>query len=60
MTVTFDDGLVKLNIPPERVMSDHRLEELFDEVTLYLQEIGVECGGRYGLSIVVDYLDDRK
>lgn len=60
MTVTFDDGLVKLNIPPHEVLDTQQLHALFDSITEYLNDKGIDFGGRYGLSIVVDYLDDRK
>ncbi len=57
MTVTFIDGRVKLDLPVNKVLDDQQLTALFDSVTEYLNEIGVDCGGQYGLSIVVDYKD---
>ena len=57
MTVTFTDGRVKLDLPVNKVLDDQQLTALFDSVTEYLNEIGVDCGGQYGLSIVVDYKD---
>ena len=59
MTVTFDDGLVKLTLPPEDVFGKQQLSAMFDSIAEYLDEIGVDCGGQFGLSIVIDYLDDR-
>lgn len=57
MTVTFTDGRVKLDLPVDKVLDDQQLTALFDVVTEYLNDIGVDCGGQYGLSIVVDYKD---
>ena len=57
MTVTFTDGRVKLDLPVDTVLDDQQLTALFDSVTEYLNDIGVDCGGQYGLSIVVDYKD---
>jgi hypothetical protein len=57
MTVTFTDGRVKLDLPVDKVLDDQQLTALFDAVTEYLTDIGVDCGGQYGLSIVVDYKD---
>lgn len=57
MTVTFTDGRVKLDLPVDKVLDDQQLTALFDSVTEYLNDIGVDCGGQYGLSIVVDYKD---
>jgi hypothetical protein len=57
MTVTFTDGRVKLDLPVDKVLDDQQLTSLFDSVTEYLNDIGVDCGGQFGLSIVVDYKD---
>ena len=57
MTVTFTDGRVKLDLPVDKVLDDQQLTALFDSVTEYLNDIGVDCGGQYGLSIVIDYKD---
>ena len=57
MTVTFADGRIKLDLPVDKVLDDQQLTALFDSVTEYLNDIGVDCGGQYGLSIVVDYKD---
>lgn len=57
MTATFTDGRVKLDLPVNKVLDDQQLTALFDAVTEYLNEIGVDCGGQFGLSIVVDYKD---
>jgi hypothetical protein len=57
MTVTFTDGRVKLDLPVDKVLDDQQLTALFDSVTEYLNDIGVDCGGQFGLSIVVDYKD---
>ena len=59
-TVTFADGLIKLTIPPEKVLDDQQLTALFDNITEYLYDLEIDFHGRYGLSIVVDYLDNRK
>ena len=57
MTVTFTDGRVKLDLPVDKVLDEQQLTALFDSVTEYLNDIGVDCGGQFGLSIVVDYKD---
>jgi hypothetical protein len=57
MTVTFTDGRVKLDLPVDKVLDDQQLTALFDSVNEYLNDIGVDCGGQFGLSIVVDYKD---
>ena len=59
-TVTFDDGLIRLSIPPEKVLDDQQLTALFDSIAEYLYDLEIDFHGRYSLSIVVDYLDDRK
>lgn len=58
-TVVFADGLVKLDVPLAQAMDDQQLQALFDSVTEYLNEIGVDCGGQYGLSLTVDYRDNK-
>ncbi len=57
MTVTFANGRIKLDLPVDRVLDDQQLTALFDSVTEYLNDIGVDCGGQYGLSLTVDYRD---
>ena len=55
MTAIFNDGRVKLDLPVDTVLDDQQLTALFDSVTEYLNDIGVDCGGQYGLSLTVDY-----
>lgn len=57
MTAIFNDGRVKLDLPVDTVLDDQQLTALFDSVTEYLNDIGVDCGGQYGLSLTVDYRD---
>ena len=57
MTVTFADGWVKLDLPVDKVLDDQQLTALFDSVSAYLNDIGVDCEGQYGLGITVDYKD---
>lgn len=55
--VTFSDGRIKLELPVGKVLDDQQLQALFDSVTEYLNDLGVDYGGQYGLSLTVDYLD---
>lgn len=56
MTVTFDDGRVRLELKPSEVLETRKVWELFDAVSNRLIDMGVECEA-FSLSLVVDYLD---
>lgn len=60
MTITFEDGRVRLDLKPSEVLTDEReCYMLFDAVADRLHDMGVVVDG-FSVSIVVDYLDDRK
>ena len=55
-TVTFGDGIVRLDVKPSAVLDARDMMSLFDAVAEHLREIGVDCES-FSLSLNVEYLD---